>query len=105
MNPESRAAMTVVAVLFVAGGVHAQTASVGKEEFGMTPKQLVQAVEKVESGIAKCMRAQGFEYIAVDYETVRKGMSADKNIPGVSEEEFIRKFGFGVSTMYTGQPP
>ena len=32
-------------------------------------------------------------------------MSADKNLPGVSEEEFINKYGFGVSTLYTGQPP
>ncbi len=75
----------------------------GREEFGMTSKQLVQYVERVEAGIAKCMRAQGFEYIAADYETVRKGMSADKKLPGMSEEEFIAKHGFGAATMYTGE--
>jgi hypothetical protein len=32
-------------------------------------------------------------------------MTADKHLPGMSEEEFIAKYGFGVSTMYTGQPP
>ena len=32
-------------------------------------------------------------------------MSADKRLPGVSEEEFIGKYSFGVSTMYTGKPP
>ena len=26
-------------------------------------------------------------------------------MPGLSEEEFINKYGFGVATMYTGQPP
>jgi hypothetical protein len=49
------------------------------------------------------MRAQGFEYVAADYETVRKGMTADKKLPGLSEDEFIQKHGFGASTMYTGQ--
>jgi len=77
----------------------------GTEEFGLTPAQLVQAIEKVEALISKCMREQGFEYVAADYNTVRKGMAADKNLPGLSEEEFIAKYGFGVSTLYTGQPP
>jgi hypothetical protein len=84
--------------------VRGQTPSVGTQEFGLTPKELVQYVEKVEAEIAKCMRAQGFEYVAADYETVRKGMSADKKLPGLSEDEFIQKHGFGAATMYTGQP-
>ncbi len=77
----------------------------GKEEFGLTPRQLVQAIEKVEAQISQCMRAQGFEYIAVDFDTVRKGMNSDKRLPGMSEAEFIDRYGSGVSTMYTGQPP
>ncbi len=51
------------------------------------------------------MREQGFEYVASDYRTVRRGMSADKILPGMSEEEFISKYGFGLSTFYTGEPP
>ena len=77
----------------------------GTEEFGLSPRELVQAVEKVEALIAQCMREQGFEYIACDFRTIRKGMSADKNLPGMSEEEFISKYGFGVSTWYTGNAP
>lgn len=96
----------IVVMVVIAGKAGAQdTGGPGTEEFGLTPKQLVQYSEKVEALISKCMRAQGFQYIAADYRTVRKGMSADKNLPGVSEEEFINKYGFGVSTMYTGQPP
>jgi hypothetical protein len=77
----------------------------GTEEFGFSPRELVQAIEKSEDLIARCMREQGFEYIAVDYNTVREGMAADKRIPGLSEEEFIKRFGFGISTFYTGEPP
>ncbi len=106
MRDVIRAIITVVAVLLLAGSAHAQAPpGMGTEEFGLTHAQLVQAVEKVETLISKCMRDQGFEYVAADYITVRKGMAADKNLPGLSEEEFINKYGFGVSTLYTGQPP
>lgn len=101
-----RAVVTVVVVFLFAGSASAQAPpGMGTEEFGLTPAQLVQAVEKVEALISKCMREQGFEYVAADYSTVRKGMAADKNLPGLSEEEFIGKYGFGVSTLYTGHPP
>lgn len=87
-----------------AGGAETR-AGMGTEEFGLSQKQLVESVEKVEGLISQCMREQGFAYIAVDYNTVRNGMASDKTLPGVSEEEFISKYGYGVSTMYTGQPP
>jgi hypothetical protein len=77
----------------------------GTEEFGLSPRELVQAIEKTEELIARCMREQGFQYVAVDYNTVRDGMAADKKLPGLSEEEFINRHGFGVSTLYTGLPP
>ena len=80
-------------------------AAYGSEEFGLTPRQLVQAIEKVEAEISRCMRAQGFEYIAVDFETVRKGMNSDKTMPGLSRPEFINKYGMGIATLYTGRPP
>ena len=100
------AALILSALLVAAPRAPAQPAAPpGKEEFGLSPRQLVQAVEKVEAEIARCMRGQGFEYIAVDYDTVRKGMGADKNLPGVSEGDFVDKYGFGVSTLYTGLAP
>jgi hypothetical protein len=77
----------------------------GAREFGLDEKELVQAVEKVEAAIVPCMREQGFEYVAVDYKTIRKGMAAIMSLPGVSEEEFIEQYGYGISTLYTGQAP
>lgn len=98
--------VAVAATIVLAHSPHAQTAAApGKEEFGLTPRQLVQSIERVEAGLARCMRSHGFQYIAVDYMTVRRGMSADKRLPGLSEEDFIAKYGFGLSTMYTGKPP
>jgi hypothetical protein len=77
----------------------------GKEEFGMTRQELFTAIENVESEISKCMREAGFEYIAVDYNTVRKGMTADKSLPGMNERRFVQEYGFGISTLYTGLAP
>jgi hypothetical protein len=97
---------TIVTVGTLIGSASAQAPKgIGTEEFGLTPRQLVSSIEQVEVLISTCMRKQGFQYIAADYDTVRKGMSADKRLPGVSEEDFISKYGFGVSTMYTGKPP
>lgn len=100
-----RTGAAVLLIQWLPGMSGAQPAGLGSEEFGMNQKELVQAAEKVETLISQCMRAQGFSYIAADYNTVRKGMKADKNLPGMSEEAFIKQYGFGVSTMYTGQPP
>jgi hypothetical protein len=101
-----QAVVTVMVMLLFAGSASAQApAGMGTEEFGLTRRQLVQSIEKVEALISKCMGDQGFQYVAADYITVRKGMGADKNLPGLSEKEFIGKYGFGVSTLYTGRPP
>ena len=103
-------AMRAAAVAIVWLGL-AQAASgqappgIGTEEFGLSQRQIVQSIERVEELIAKCMRDEGFPYVAADYNTVRAGMSADKKMPGLSEEEFVNRHGFGVATMYTGQPP
>ncbi len=96
----------IATALAAVSSPHAQPADqAGTEEFGMTPRQLVQAIEKVEAAIERCMRVQGFQYLAADYDTVRKGMGSDKQMPGVSEAEFIDKYGSGVSTLYTGLAP
>jgi hypothetical protein len=97
-------ATLVVFVLMVAG-TYAQSGRPGTEEFGLSMKELVQNVEKVESLIAECMRKQGFEYIAADFKTIRQGMTADKVLPGMSEEEFAGVHGFGLATFHTGLPP
>ena len=67
----------IVVMVLIAGNAGAQDpGGPGTEEFGLTPKQLVQSIEKVEALISKCMRDQGFQYVAADYITVRRGMSA-----------------------------
>jgi hypothetical protein len=77
----------------------------GTEEFGLSRQGLVEAIEAVEGHVAECMNEAGFEYVAVDYNTVRRGMTADKSLPGLSERQYFEQYGFGISTLYTGKPP
>jgi hypothetical protein len=71
----------------------------GTEEFGLTEEELVTKIESVESLIAKCMSDAGFEYVPVDYLTVRQAMDADKTIAGLGDEEYAAQFGYGISTQ------
>jgi hypothetical protein len=73
----------------------------GSEEFGLTEEELVQHIEAAEAQIATCMSDAGFEYIPVDYATVRQAMNADKSAPGLTTEEYAATYGYGIST----QPP
>jgi len=100
------AVLSTLAVLLASSIAAAQAPpGLGTEEFGLSPRELVQAIERTEELIARCMREQGFQYVAVDHATVRAGMAADKQMPGVSEAEFVSRYGFGVATLYTGLPP
>lgn len=64
----------------------------------MTKEELVENIEAVEALIAECMSEAGFEYIPVDYLTVRKAMTSDKSVAGLSDEEYRATFGYGIST-------
>lgn len=73
------------------------------EEFGMTEPQLVTSIETVESGIARCMADAGFEYIPIDPVTFRNAQNAIGSIPGVSDEEFVAQYGYGITTLPPAQ--
>jgi hypothetical protein len=96
---------TLLMMLVTAGSAAAENRLPGTEEYGLSKRELVERIEAVETLISKCMRENGFQYIAVDAETVRRGMTADKRLPGLSEEMFIAQHGYGISTFYTGEAP
>jgi hypothetical protein len=72
---------------------------VGTEEFGMNDDQLVTAIEQVEAGIASCMADAGFEYIPIDPVTFREAMDSLTQPAGLSDEDFVAEYGYGISTM------
>src|SRR5437588_11384425 len=71
------------------------TPGFGAEEFGFTQKQLVQAIEQVESLILKCMIDYGLPYITAHHERVTGAMTTAKIILGLYVTESDRKYGLG----------
>ncbi len=77
MRPRLSAAFLAVLMIGIAGcgggtddgGNGKKPEQMGTEEFGLSKRELHDACEKVEALIAKCMREQGFEYVAADYQT------------------------------------
>lgn len=71
----------------------------GTEEFGLTMRDLTTRAEEVESLISACMAEAGFEYIPVDFTTIRQAMVSDKSAPGLSGSEYLSQYGHGISTQ------
>lgn len=69
------------------------------EEFGLPLVDLTRRVEATEASIAVCMSAAGFEYVALDFATIKKAMDSDQSAPGISDEEYVRQYGFGITTQ------
>lgn len=79
------------------------TRQYGPAEFGLTDADLNARIEEAETLVAGCVTEAGFEYVPVDAATVRQAMDADGSRPGVSDEEFVAQFGFGITTV-SGDP-
>ncbi len=81
------------------GAAGAQGNGSGGAEFGLTDTEVARRVDLVETSIAACMKAAGFEYVPVDYATARAAMDATGKPPGMKADEFRTKFGYGISTL------
>lgn len=75
----------------------------GSEEFGLSTEELAVRIEKVEAAIGQCMQQAGFDYVPVDFDTVYAAMASSGSTPGVTDEEYLAQFGFGITTR-VGQP-
>lgn len=83
----------------MAAAANAAGRQFGTEEFGLTMRDLTTRAEEVELAVAQCMAAAGFEYVPVDFTTIRRAMVSDKSAPGLSGSEYLREFGHGISTQ------
>ena len=63
--------------------------------FGGDNAKEIQA--RVENRIGDCMKAQGFEYVPVDPFAQQQAVTGKARI---SDEEFTKQFGFGISTLF-----
>ncbi len=81
-------------------GSAANAASNAPEEFGLSRTELAARIEKTEGLIAKCMTDAGFQYIALDFVTIKQAMDSDKSAPGVSNDDYLKQYGLGITTQF-----
>lgn len=84
------------------GNAAGQGGQQGDSEFGLPEAEVVKRVDAVEALIATCMRDAGFEYVPVDYATVRKAMDSNSKPSGMKADEFRAQFGYGITTQFIG---
>jgi hypothetical protein len=67
-----------------------------EETLGFSGGGIIERQTRVEGQIRDCMKAQGFEYIPVDPLVQERALTGK----AMTEEEFIKQFGDGVSTLF-----
>ena len=68
-----------------------------EDQLGFTQSGIQAAQARVETEIAACMKAQGFEYTPVDPTAARAALTGKSNL---SDEDFQKQFGYGIATLY-----
>ena len=72
-------------------------------EFGLPGAEIERRQIKVEGLIRVCMKSQGFDYVPVDPATLRAAMDSNSKPSGLSDAEFRKQYGYGISTLYDAQ--
>jgi hypothetical protein len=68
-----------------------------EEQLGLEQDGILEREGKAENIIRDCMKAQGFEYTPVDPQAQRAALVGQA---GMSEEDFNKQFGYGITTLY-----
>jgi hypothetical protein len=67
-----------------------------EETLGFSPEGILERQSRVENQIRDCMKEQGFDYTPIDPFAQQQALYGKARL---SEEEFIRQFGYGISTL------
>lgn len=76
------------------GGGNAQNV---EDQLGFDQAGILQRQIRVENMVRDCMKAQGFDYTPVDPAAQRTALIGSATL---SDEEFERQFGYGITTLY-----
>ena len=68
-----------------------------EESLGLSREGALERQTRVEKQIRDCMKAQGFEYKPLDPFARQKTLTGKVHL---SDEEFKKRFGYGISTMF-----
>jgi hypothetical protein len=68
-----------------------------EDQLGFSSSGIMERQSRAEGVIRDCMQAQGFEYVPIDPFAQRAALTGKARM---SDEEFIRQFGYGISTLF-----
>jgi hypothetical protein len=68
-----------------------------EDQLGFSQAGIVERQSRVEGAIRDCMKAQGFDYVPVDPFAQRAALTGKARM---SDEEFLKQFGYGISTLF-----
>jgi hypothetical protein len=68
-----------------------------EETLGFSREGQMELQTRVEGQIRDCMKAQGFDYVPVDPFAQQQALTGKARL---SDEEFIKQFGYGISTLF-----
>lgn len=68
-----------------------------EEQLGFSRLGIMERQSRVENEIRDCMKAQGFDYVPIDPFAQQQALTGKAR---QSEEDFIRDFGYGISTLF-----
>ena len=97
------AAAAVAAAVVLAGCGHASSAADSRpieDQLGFDQAGIQARQAKAETLIRDCMKAQGFDYVPVN---PAEQQAALTGVQGMSEADFNKQFGFGITTLYDKQ--
>ena len=96
-------AAAVAAAVVLAGCGHASNAADSRpieDQLGFDQAGIQARQAKAETLIRDCMKAQGFDYVPVN---PAEQQAALTGVQGMSEADFNKQFGFGITTLYDKQ--
>jgi hypothetical protein len=97
------AAAAIAAALVLAGCGHAGSAADSRpieDQLGFDQAGIQARQAKAETLIRDCMKAQGFDYVPVNPAEQQATLTG---VHGMSEADFNKQFGFGITTLYDKQ--
>jgi hypothetical protein len=68
-----------------------------EDQLGFDTAGIMARQSRVEADIHECMKAQGFDYVPVDPFAQRAAVTGASRL---SDEDFLKQFGYGISTLW-----
>jgi hypothetical protein len=93
----SGSATNVAATSSTGSSGGSQTTGAVEDQLGFDQAGILARESRVEAAIAQCMKNEGFDYIPIDPFAQRAALVGTSRL---SDEDFLKQFGYGISTLW-----